>query len=141
VSHFKFDGESVNVETLCHSVLDAIAVKVVSPLVEQRRLAIQIHFPYGTGDEETADWDHPDAHGTTLVRVDSQDADFFRKLDNDTYSAAARWSEGATLTRLSEHQFEIVAVPEASPRIPMVAPREPALTPRGEGESSSGCFG
>jgi hypothetical protein len=107
LSHFKFDGEPVDVETICHPVLDAIAVRVVSPLIEQGRLAIQIRFPYGTGDERTADWDHPDAHLTTLTEVDSHHADFFRKVDNDTYCAATKWTKGATLKKLSEHQFEI----------------------------------
>jgi hypothetical protein len=107
VSHFKFDGEPVDVETVCHPGLDAIAVKVNSPLIGQGRLAIQLHFPYGTGDERTADWDHPDAHVTRVRQGDSESAEFFRKLDNDRYYAAARWSEGARLIRVSEHQFEV----------------------------------
>jgi hypothetical protein len=56
ISHFKFDGEPVEVETVCDPKLDAIAVRVRSPLLKQRRLAIQIHFPYGTGEPKTADW-------------------------------------------------------------------------------------
>jgi hypothetical protein len=109
ISHFSFDGEPVDAETLCHSALDAVAVRVRSPLVGQGRLRIQIHFPYATGDVITADWDHPDAHHTTLIQIDSNHAGFFRQLDNDTYYATAGWSEGATLSRLSEHQFEIVS--------------------------------
>ncbi|MGH7943235.1 MAG: hypothetical protein ACREFR_19420 [Limisphaerales bacterium] len=110
-SHFKFDGEPVDVETLCHPKLDAIAVRVVSPLIGQGRLGIQIHFPYGTGDVKTADWNHPDAHSTTLLHVDSKSADFFRKLDHDTYYAAARWSGSMTLKlkQLSKHQFEVAS--------------------------------
>lgn len=109
ISHFKFDGEPVDVETLCHPSLDAVAVRVVSPLAGQGRLAIQIHFPYGTGDVRTADWSQPDAHQTELTRPDLSSADFSRKLDSDTYYAAARWTPGAMLTRLSKHQFEIEA--------------------------------
>ncbi len=114
MSQFKFDGEPVDVETLCHPALDAIAVRVISPLIEQGRLGIQIRFPYGTGDEKTADWDHPDAHSTTLMQGDSRSANFFRKLDNDTYYAAARWTSGARLKQFSEHQFQIVAFDTAS---------------------------
>ncbi|HEV2319782.1 MAG TPA: hypothetical protein VGV18_08540, partial [Verrucomicrobiae bacterium] len=108
ISHFKFDGEPVDVETVCHPGLDAVAVRVHSPLMQQGRLAIQFGFPYGTGEEKTADWDHPDAHHTALIQIDSYHADFFRQLDNDTYYAAAGWSEGAALTRISEHHFQIV---------------------------------
>ncbi|HEV2453248.1 MAG TPA: hypothetical protein VGY98_03250 [Verrucomicrobiae bacterium] len=109
ISHFKFDGEPVDVETLCHPSLDAVAVRVVSPLIGQGRLAIQVHFPYGTGDVRTADWSHPDAHQTEFTRPDLSSADFSRKLDSDIYYAAARWTPGAMLTRLSKHQFEIEA--------------------------------
>ena len=52
VSHFKFDGQPVEVETVCDPKLDGIAVRVESPLLKQGRLAIQIHFPYGTGETE-----------------------------------------------------------------------------------------
>lgn len=114
VSHFKFDGEPVDVETVCHPELDAVAVRVRSPLAGQGRLAIQIHFPYGTGDEATADWNHPDAHETRLIRVNSDRAEFFRKLDDDTYYAAAGWSEAANPTRLSKHQFDIVPSKKAA---------------------------
>ncbi len=35
-SHFRLDGESVDVETLCHPTLDAVAVRVRSPLLRDR---------------------------------------------------------------------------------------------------------
>ena len=116
ISHFKFDGEPVDVETVCHPALDEIAVFVNSGLILEGRLGIQIHFPYGTGDERTMDWDHPDAHSTTLIQGDSNSANFYRRLDSDSYYAAARWtgSPALTLKRLSKHQFEVVATPRDS---------------------------
>ncbi len=107
VSFFKFDGEPVTVETVCDPRLDAVAVYVRSPLLKQRRLAVQIHFPYGTGETTTADWSRPDAHETILSQPDSSCAEFHRKLDNDVYFAAARWTPGATLKQTGQHQFEI----------------------------------
>ena len=107
-SHFTFDGEPVNVVTVCNPHMDAVAVHVASPLLQQGRLAIQIHFPYGTGDMATADWTHPDAHETTVSQPDSNHAEFLRKLDNDAYFAAASWSRDATLTNIAKHQFEVV---------------------------------
>lgn len=112
VSQFQFDGAPVMVETVCHPNMDAVAVHVVSPLIREGRLAIQIHFPYGTGDVKTADWDHPDAHETILTQPDSNHADFTRHLDNDTYFAAASWTPGATLTNVAKHQFEIIPSPK-----------------------------
>jgi len=109
ISHFKFDGQPVDVETVCDPKSDAIAVNVKSPLLKSQRLAIQIHFPYGTGDVKTADWSQPDAHETTLDQQEPDSARFTRKLDNDVYFAAAKWTEGTKLVRAGEHQFQFVS--------------------------------
>ena len=107
ISHFKFDGQPAAVETVCDPNLDAIAVRVKSPLLKPGRLAIQVHFPYGTGETVTADWSQPEAHETVLNQPQPSQVDFFRKLDNDAYFAAARWTAGATLTNMAKHQFVI----------------------------------
>ena len=106
--HFKFDGQPVDVETVCDPKLDAIAVHVKSPLVQSGRLAIQIHFPYGTGETVTADWNHPNAHETIFSQDKANSGHFARKLDNDTYVVDAQWSAGASITNTAKHQFEIV---------------------------------
>ncbi|HEU6447701.1 MAG TPA: hypothetical protein VFV23_04615 [Verrucomicrobiae bacterium] len=106
-SHFKFDGQPVDVETICAPDRDAIAVRVKSPLLKTGRLAIQIHFPYGTGSTVTADWNHPDAHETTAIQPSDHEAEFNRKVDDDLYFAAAAWSRGATMTNIAKHQFVI----------------------------------
>jgi hypothetical protein len=108
ISHFNFDGEPVEVETVCDPNSDAITVRVKSPLLKSQRLAIQIHFPYGTPETKTADWGQPDAHETFLSQPKSNEAEFQRKLDNDFYFAAAKWSRGAKLKTIAKHQFEIV---------------------------------
>jgi hypothetical protein len=106
-SRFQFDGQPVRVETVCDPNLDAIAVRVVSPLVKQGRLAMQIHFPYGTGETRTADWTKPDAHETVLTQPHPDQALFRRKLDKDEYYVAANWTVGAILTNTAKHQFVI----------------------------------
>ena len=110
VSHFKFDGEPVEVETVCDARLDEIAVHVKSPLVKIGRLAIQIHFPYGTGEVKTADWDKPDAHETIFSQPDAYKfmADFQRKLDGDSYSVGVECSRDAAITNIVKHYFQIV---------------------------------
>jgi hypothetical protein len=107
-SHFKFDGQPVDVETVCNPKLDSIAVRVKSPLLKSQRLAIQIHFPYGTGDTTTADWSKPGAHETILVQPQPNEAEFHRKLDNDEYVTAASWTKGAVLKTVAKHEFEIM---------------------------------
>jgi hypothetical protein len=108
ISHFKFDGEPVEVETVCDPKLDAIAVRVQSRLLKSQRLAIQIHFPYGTGEPKTADWTKPDAHETILSQDKINIGHFTRKLDDDSYVVDAKWSLGASITNTAKHQFEIL---------------------------------
>ena len=68
-SHFRLDGEAVDVETLCHPTLDAVAVRVRSALLASGRVRIDIRFPYGTGAVASADWTQPDAHTTVLTQA------------------------------------------------------------------------
>lgn len=108
-SRFQFDGESVDVETLCHPALDAIAVRVASRLVGQGRLAIELRFPYGTGQVATADWTKPDAHTTTMSQPRVGEAVFTRRLDADSYHAAARWQPGGLMRESAPHVFVLEA--------------------------------
>ncbi len=107
VSRFRFDGQPVEVRTLCDPRQDAIAVRIVSPLVGEKRLAIQIRFPYGTGNTVTADWNHPDAHQTTLEQDKANIGRFQRKLDNDAYVVDAKWSATAEITNTARHEYRI----------------------------------
>ena len=107
ISRFQFDGQPVEVHTVCDPNLDAIAVRVVSPLARQQRLAIQLAFPYGTGETVTADWSKPNAHETIFHQPGSNRVEFRRRLDSDVYYAAAGWTPGSTLTNTAKHRFEI----------------------------------
>jgi len=116
ISRFTFDGEPVEVHTVCDSKLDTIAVCVMSPLLKMQQLGVQIHFPYGTGDVKTADWDHPDAHETILLmRPDLKwNANFERKLDGDSYSVGLGCSTtNAIITETAKHSFQIIVTNES----------------------------
>jgi protein-glucosylgalactosylhydroxylysine glucosidase len=112
-SRFRFDGELVEVETVCHPSLDAVSVRVTSPLVGTGRLAIELRFPYGTGQMTAADWAKPDAHTTELSQPREGEARLARRLDGDTYHAAARWQPGGRLTEGGPHTFVLAASPGA----------------------------
>ena len=105
VSRFKLDGQPVEVHTVCHPTRDLLAVRVVSPLLKTGRIAIQLHFPYGTGDTKTADWTRPEAHTTVMTQPKPNAALFARKLDDDTYNVAASWTTDAALKEVARHQF------------------------------------
>jgi hypothetical protein len=114
ISHFQFDGEPVDVETVCNPERDALAVRVKSPLLKAQRLAIQIRFPYGTGDTQTADWSRPEAHQTTLTPFPKTAMFIHRKLDNDHYDAVLRWSRGAEFKQVAQHTLVVAPAADGS---------------------------
>ena len=113
VSHFKLEGQPVEVQTICHPTRDLLAVRVVSPLLKRGRVAIQIHFPYGTGATTTADWSKPDAHETIFEQDKINVGQFTRKLDNDSYLVNAKRSADAKLTQTAKHEFLLSAAKNA----------------------------
>ena len=126
VSRFTFDGEPVEVHTVCEPKLDGIAVRAISRLVKQGRLAIQIHFPYGTGETVTADWNHPNAHETAFSQDKVNAGHFERKLDGDSYVVDAKWSPGAAVTNTAKHEYQILPDRNAD-KLEFVAAFSPAL--------------
>ena len=79
VSHFQLEGQSRSKwkpSAIRRST--CVAVRVTSPLVAKGQIAIELKFPYGTGEVKTADWDHPDAHETTFAQPSATTARFGR---------------------------------------------------------------
>ena len=111
VSHFRFNGEAVDVETMGHPTLDAVSVRVISPLVKTGRIAIELRFPYGTGHMTAADWTKPEAHRTVLTQPHPNEARFVRTLDADTYYAAVRWEPAGAMADLEPHAYVLSAAP------------------------------
>jgi len=111
VSHFRLDGQAVDVQTVCHPTLDAVAVRVQSPLVASGRVRIQLRFPYGTGQTTAADWSKPDAHRTVLARPRPNEARLVRTLDADTYGVTARWWPSGVLAGDGPHTYVLTAAP------------------------------
>ena len=104
-SHFQCEGEPVDVTTVADPGRDAVAVRVVSPLIKEGRLGIRIQFPYGTGEPVMTDWTQPEAHETVLRLTGTNTGQFFRKLDQDTYAVSARWTGTASLKETARHHF------------------------------------
>jgi protein-glucosylgalactosylhydroxylysine glucosidase len=113
-SHFEFDGEAVDVETLCHPSFDAVGVSVRSRLLASGRVKIEILFPYGTGAVATADWSKAGAHVTTLEQNGPGQARFTRRLDNDAYDASLRFTPTGSLTSLAPHRYLLAAAAGSS---------------------------
>jgi hypothetical protein len=110
VSYFEIDSVPVSVTTVCHADDDAVGVKVVSPLLADGQIEIEIAFPYPVlaGSEATmGDYGHPSSHRTRLNRVGDRSAELLRTLDDVEYRVAVNWSSKATLTERSPHVFRL----------------------------------
>jgi hypothetical protein len=111
LSHFRFDGQVVDVETMSHPTRDGVSVRVTSPLLKTGRVAIELRFPYGTGQMTAADWTRPEAHQTLLTQPHPNEARFVRTLDADTYYAAARWEPAGAIVNAGPHTYLMSAAP------------------------------
>jgi hypothetical protein len=104
-SRFDFEGLPVRVLTCVHPELDAVAVRVGSPLLATGRLQVLLAFPYASPSEATADWTQPERHTSMLTRTGERTATIGRTLDNDHYTAGLGWSQTASLAQRSAHEF------------------------------------
>ena len=106
-SHFRFDGEPVEVSTCCHPDHEQLAVQVHSALIAKGRLSVRLAFPYGSDsfNGNGADWSKPNAHQTVMTLKGEQRADFARTLDSDHYYAAMQWAKGNRLTPDGSHRY------------------------------------
>lgn len=108
-SQFLFEGQPVQVETICHPTQDLLAVRIESPLVTDGQLGIRIAFPYASASWMiAADWDHPASH-STQHQIAGTRCSLVRTLDADSYYAVLVWRDGATLTPTGDHQYRLEA--------------------------------
>ena len=111
VSEYELAGRPVRVETVCHAGQDAVAVRIVSPLIAEGVLGVVLDFPYPT--PKGPDWNSPDRHQTTLLRTLDHRADFRHQADATTNHLALVWSEGAALqvppSGTAPHAYRVAA--------------------------------
>ena len=109
-SALTLDGEPVSVQTTCHPELDAIAVRIESPLIRAGRLAVFVDFPYGPAQDKFSApfvgvWDQPDAHVTELEQQGPTQATITHSFRATRYEAALRWHPDGRLARGAGHRY------------------------------------
>ena len=110
--HSKFTVENIPVDvvTICHQQLDAIAVKIISPLLKEQRLRLRLRFPYPTaawadmGNNFTND----DKHISKVIFQKNSQALFQHTIDTTNYYVAARWNKKSNIKKISLHYYHIV---------------------------------
>ena len=109
-SRFELAGQPVRVQTCCHPELDALAVRVESPLLATGALRVRLAFPYASPEVNMANWNLPDRHASTLTRPGANRARIQRKLDATEYAVEVAWS-GASLAQSAPHTFLLTGTP------------------------------
>ncbi len=117
-SRFTWKGEPVEVSTICHPVLDLIAVRVRSRALADGRLRVQLAFPRGhdikVKNSPPLDWSHPESHTTRVLSRRPGRADFERSRDDLRYYASLLWTEGGELADGADpHRFTLRGAPGA----------------------------
>ncbi|WP_100407905.1 glycoside hydrolase family 65 [Bacillus solitudinis] len=113
-SNFVVEGVSVQVRTACHPEHDIIAVKVLSRLIEEKRLQVFTLFPapdvtHNNWAKAThPSWEQDDRHSTEMISLSEKAALLKRELDEDHYDVRWDWSSG-TFTQTKTHEFTLEA--------------------------------
>lgn len=110
--HSKFTVENIPVEvfTYCHREQDAVAVKVISPLLQEGRIQIRVRFPYPRGDwaDVGNNFTNDLKHQSSIISQNNSAALLKHQLDTTIYYVAAQWKGVAKVKENSDHYFMIL---------------------------------
>ena len=106
-STFTVEGVPVNVITYGHQQQDAIAVKITSPLIAQKKLQLRIRLPYPSGDwgDVGNHWEHEEAHSSSIISNQGNTAVINHSIDTTSYFVSALWNGSATLSKKQAHYY------------------------------------
>jgi hypothetical protein len=132
-STYKINGQPVRVQTCVDSGLDAVIVRIDSPLIKSGGLQVALDFPYPAVADSvwTSDYSHPALHKTDILDRTTSRVDLERTLDGTTYFTSLSWSSGATLSPAtsSPHRFLLTAA--GANRLSLVCDFSPDAKPAG----------
>ena len=132
ISRFTIEGVPVEVNTVCHPDKDLISVRIVSKLINEKRLRVKINFPLGVSSPNGYDFNSPDQHTTGIISENENQVLFERKQDNDIYYARLLKGNG-NLQKEGKHLYYLEPrqtdpVYEFSCQFSKLMPDNPVLT-------------
>src|SRR5271170_8225023 len=97
---YQVNGQPVSVETCVHPALDAVVVRIQSPLVASGALQVSLDFPYPAlaNNAWVGSFSPTNANTTTLTPNGGARADFAQVLDTTNYNVSLAWSAGAEIS-------------------------------------------
>jgi protein-glucosylgalactosylhydroxylysine glucosidase len=109
-SKFTIENIPVEVITSCHQQQDAVAVKVISPLLKEERLHLRLRFPYPTGSwaDMGNNFTNDNKHSSSVIFEKNNTAVFKHTLDTTTYYVTAKWKGKSKIKNISAHYYNII---------------------------------
>lgn len=111
-SRFELEGKPVKVTTVCHPLLDLIAVRIESGLVANGRLGVRLAFPRGydpaVKNTPALDWSS-DGHSTKEWERHPNRALLQREIGDTRYVVSLDWQDDCRLTNARPQQFSLKA--------------------------------
>ena len=110
-SYFTVEDIPVEVSTYGHQQKDAIAVKVISSLLAEKRLVIRIRLPYPTGgwEDRGNNFSSEEKHASSVTRLKNDNVSILHTLDTTAYSLNLAYSPGAQLEKKSAHYYQLTS--------------------------------
>tara|TARA_R110002051_G_scaffold117009_2_gene190609 strand:- start:6410 stop:8566 length:2157 start_codon:yes stop_codon:yes gene_type:complete len=109
-SNFTIEGTPVKVITYGDSKNDAVAFKVESSLISQKRIKVKFRFPYPTNEfaDRGANYLNSNLHETTVSELENNTVQFHRTLDDDTYFVTVTSSQKTELLKVEDHYYTLL---------------------------------
>ncbi len=111
-SNYSIEGQKVSVTTICHPLLDLIAVEVKSNLIQSKQIQIVIDFPYtykmDLKNKPAYDWGNKDRHKTQILNRKSREIALKREVDTTQYFVFLKWEGAGSFHEIDDHKFVFV---------------------------------
>ena len=112
-STYTIAGQPVVVETVAHSDLSQMAVRIVSPLIRSGALQVRFRFAYSyqlsVRNKPPLVWDQPGRHRTAIASRSANSCQLERTLDESRYYVNVLWEGNGAFAEAAPHDFRLQA--------------------------------
>ena len=106
-SKFTVEGEPVEVFTACDDQQEAVAFRIISPLLNDQRISVRLRFPYPNGQFKDVgnNWGNDEQHQSAALALRDYGLLISRRLDSTTYRVNTFWTGSTQWKQVGPHYF------------------------------------
>lgn len=106
-SKFTVEAEPVEVFTACDEFQEAVAFRILSPLLNQQRISVRLRFPYPNGQFKDVgnNWGRDEQHQSTALAFRDNGLLIRRTLDSTAYRVNTFWTGSSQWKQAGPHYF------------------------------------